>query len=156
MIFALLGWIVVTTAITFGTYRLTKGNYYYTALFAAMTLFAPPLGVAAFGIFALLHTLKPVIREPRSVPLRTQPAKAVSPVTVEKNPHYEARLEAAQSEMEAAMEAVTEITVKIEALSGKDPASQTALETLEAERQKRALKLIAAEEAYDRLKKLRH
>ncbi len=154
MIFALFGWLILTAAVTFAAYRLTGNNRYYAAVFGILTFFAPPLGVGAFLIFALLVTLKPDIREP--VPdTRTETTKRQRRPGIEQNAHYSDRLEAAKAEVEKYCAAALEIESEIAALHADTPDARNVLAALEEKKAKNAVKKIAADEAYDRLRKLR-
>ncbi len=155
MIFAFFGWLVLTAAITFGAYRLTQGNKYYTVVFGMMSFFAPPLGLSAFILFAVLSTLKPAVTEPESVPLSEKPPKA-GHTPIEKNTHYSERLQQAETKMKKYADIAKQIETKIEALHADIENPEAVLAELEEEKAKNAVKKIAAEEEYDRLKKLRH
>lgn len=155
MIFALIGWLVATAAVAFGSYRVTRGNYYYVAAFAAMTFFAPPVGFGAFLLFALLHMLMPPIKE---IPVHDQdeetPAAQRRPL--EKNPHYTKQLEAAEAELDTHRKTLSHIEARINAIDAKSEGAAEQLKELETEKAECAVKKIAAEEAYDRLRKLQH
>lgn len=153
MIVALIGWLLLTAAVAFGSYKLTHGNHYYVAAFTAITLFAPPVGFGAFVIFAVLRMLMPPIE---TVAVRTQDTPAAQRQPIEKNPHYAKQLEAAEAKLDAYREAFANIDAKINAIDAKTEGALETLEALEAEKAECAVKKIAAEEAYDRLRKLRH
>lgn len=153
MIFAFIGWLLLSAAVAFGSYRFTRGNVYYTGAFTAMTLFAPPIGATAFALFLLLRTLMPTIRE---IPVVPQEAAAPEPHTIQKNLHYAKQLEEAEGALKLKREALEAVEAKINAIDPKETEALKRLETLEAEKAECAVAMIAAEEAYDRLRKLQH
>jgi hypothetical protein len=59
MLLIFIGWLIAVGVIGYGTYQVTEGSRRYTAVFMALAFFAPPVGAAAFVIFALLQILKP-------------------------------------------------------------------------------------------------
>lgn len=155
MIFALIGWLLATGAVAFGSYRLTRGNYYYVAAFTAMTFFAPPIGLGAFLLFTVLRMLMPPIKD---IPVHDQDEETPAPERqpLQKNPHYTKQLEAAEAELDAYREALSGIEARITAIDSKSEGAVEQLKALEDEKAECAVKKIAAEEAYDRLRKLQH
>lgn len=157
MIFALLGWLLLTAAAAFGSYRLTGGNYYVVAALTAMTFFAPPIGVIAFVLFAVGRSLMPPIND---LPVEQEQGEAAPAssrrVPLQSNTHYSQQLQEAQSALRKQQTALTAIEKKIEAIDPKSDGAIEQLETLEKEKAECAVKKIAAEETYDRLRKLQH
>jgi hypothetical protein len=157
MIFALFGWLLLSAAVTLGSYRLSGGNYYVVAALGAMTLFAPPIGAAAFAIYAVGHTLMPPINdlpvesdgeETTATPAHREPMRS--------NTHYSEQLEEAQNALREQQTALKAIEEKIGAIDPKSDGAIETLESLEKEKAECAVKTIAAEERYERLKKLQH
>lgn len=156
MIFALLGWLLATGAVAFASYRLTERNYYYVAAFTAMTLFAPPIGVSAFVLFAILRTLMPPIKDLPVRETEEQPATSAERHPVQKNPHYTKQLKAAEDKLLEQQKAMEAIEAKIAAIDPKSEDAAEQLASLEKEKSECAVAKIAAEEAYERLRKLQH
>lgn len=157
MIFALFGWLLLTAATAFGSYRLTGGNYYVVAALTAMTFFAPPIGVSAFVLFAVGRTLIPPIND---LPVE-QEHDGASPVPsrrepLQSNTHYSQQLIEAQSALREQQTALNAIEEKIGAIDPKSDGAIEQLEILEKEKAECAVKKIAAEETFDRLRKLQH
>jgi len=139
-------WIAATGAIGYGSYLLTGGKRSYVALFAVLTLSAPPVSVAAFVLFIFLRTLMPTIKETAT--------GLVEAESLKNNPQYERQLKAAKSALKFQKDAMASVE---SAIRRTDPASMNArkkLQDLEKQKAAIAMKIISAEEAYERLQKM--
>jgi len=155
MVMVFIGWLLAAGAVAFGSYRFTKGNTYYAAAFTLMTLFAPPIGLTAFVLFFLLRSLMPPVREVQVISESESPEIAEHG-HLEKNLHYATQLEAAEKALKKATEAFNAVEARINAIDPKTEGAMETLKDLEAEKTECAVKMIAAEEAYERLRKLQH
>jgi len=145
MMILFFGWIAATGVIGYGTYLLTDGDRIYVALFVILTLAAPPVSAAAFVIFMFLKTLMPAVKKTAGGSDANQALK--------NNPQYERQLKAAKSALKIQKDAMASIESAIKRTDPNAMNARKKIQELEKQKAVVAMKIIAAEEAYERLQK---
>lgn len=147
MIVAFFAWLLTTGAVIFGTHTLTGGNRFYTAVFALITLFAPPIGLTAFVIFFSLRPMMPAAASLGTGRIDEDGGSVPSSLQLTQ------QLKAAKALLEKELRLLQDLESKLGRIDPKNPGDRKKMEAMEKEKAVRTMQKIAAESAYERLLK---
>jgi hypothetical protein len=147
MLLLLAGWLLLSAAVGYGSYRLTAGRTAYVAVFTALTFFAPPIGVTAFVVSVFLSILMPEVKD---APVEE------APTVGGRKPLYSKQLREAEADLRTHTSALEAIEAKIHSIDPGSAGAIDVLRRLETKKSECLVRKVAAEESLDRLQRLQN